>query len=389
MTGAWVVFLKESIDNLRDRRAVMSSLLMGPILGPAIFAIAMTSMLKITTGELERPLQLPVIGAEHAPNLVAWLEQRDVIIQEAPDNPEQAIKDGDTHVVLIIPPEYAEQFREGTPATLRLIVDESNRKAQTNIRRTRSMLSAYSDSMGRMRLIARGVSPTIVDAVAIETVDLASKEARAAMILGMLPYLIVISMLMGGFYLAIDTTAGERERGSLEALLTTPLARGELMAGKLAATFAFSVLALILALGAFYIVIPMVPLDQIGMVINFTPTMVWQIFLINLPFALFGAGLLTVVAAFTRSFKEAQTWLSLVLFVPMIPTFVILILPFQTATWMMLVPSLSQGALVNNVIRGEGLDLLNLFVSWVTTIAYGVGLGALAARLYQREAVLG
>ena len=229
----------------------------------------------------------------------------------------------------------------------------------------------------------------MVNAVAIETDDLASPEARASLILGMLPYLIVISMLMGGFYLAIDTTAGERERGSLEALLTTPLTRGALLGGKLAATFAFSVLALILALFAFWIVIPLVPLDRIGMIIDFTPLMAWQIFLVNLPFALFGAALLTVVAAFTRSFKEAQTWLSIVLFVPMIPTFVILILPFQSATWMMLVPSLSQGALVNQVIRGEALDLFQVALSWGTTLLYGFGLGALAARLYRREAVLG
>jgi sodium transport system permease protein len=104
---------------------------------------------------------------------------------------------------------------------------------------------------------------------------------------------------------------------------------------------------------------------------------------------LFGAALLTVVAAFTRSFKEAQTWLSVVLFVPMIPTFVILILPFQSATWMMIVPSLSQGALVNQVIRGETLDLVQVALSWGTTLLYGFGLGAVAARLYRREAVLG
>ena len=148
-------------------------------------------------------------------------------------------------------------------------------------------------------------------------------------------------------------------------------------------------LALFLALVAFYIVIPLMPLDELGMMINFTPRMAAEIFLVNFPFALFGAALLTVVAAFTRSFKEAQTWLSVVLFVPMIPTFVILILPFQTETWMMLIPSLSQGALVSDVIRGEALDPLRLVLSWVTTLAYGYGLGVLAARLYRREAVLG
>jgi sodium transport system permease protein len=117
--------------------------------------------------------------------------------------------------------------------------------------------------------------------------------------------------------------------------------------------------------------------------------MAWAVFLVTLPFALFGAALLTVVAAFTRSFKEAQTWLSLVLIVPMIPVFVIVILPFQTQTWMMLVPSLSQGALITQIIRGEALDAVQVALSWVTTVAFGVGLGAVAARLYRREAVLG
>ena len=389
MRGAWIVFLKETFDNLRDRRAVLSSLLMGPIFGPALFAIALTTMVSITAGQLEKPLEMPVVGADNAPNLVAWLEQRDVVVLDAPADPDQAVRDGEHHVILVIPPEYGEQFVAGTPASVQLIVDRSNRKAQANIARARGLIDAYGSSIGRLRLIARDVSPTVTDAVAIETHDVASPEARASLILGMLPYLIVISMLMGGFYLAIDTTAGERERGSLEALLTMPLSRGELIAGKLGATFAFSVLALVLVIVAFYVVIPLMPLDRLGMVIDFTPRMALEIFVVNLPFALFGAALLTVVAAFTRSFKEAQTWLSVVLFVPMIPTFVILFLPFQTATWMMFVPSLSQGALVNQVIRGEDLALANIALSWVTTLAYGVGLGMVAARLYRREAVLG
>ena len=389
MRAAWVVFVKESLDNLRDRRAVMSSLLMGPILGPAVFAIAMTAILTITADQLEKPLELPIIGAEHAPNFVAWLEQRDVVVLEPAADPEQAVRDGDHHVVLVIPPAFEEQFIAGTPAAVRLMVDRANRKAQANISRTRALVNGYGEMIGRLRLIARGVSPAVVNAVAIETDDLASPEARASLILGMLPYLIVISMLMGGFYLAIDTTAGERERGSLEALLTAPLTRGALIGGKLAATFAFSVLALALALVAFWVVIPLVPLDRVGMIINFTPDMAFRIFLVNLPFALFGAALLTVVAAFTRSFKEAQTWLSVMMFVPMIPTFVIFILPFQTATWMMLVPSLSQGALVNQVIRGESLEWLHVVLSSSTTLVYGLALGALAARLYRREAVLG
>lgn len=388
MSG-WIVFVKESVDNLRDRRAVFSSLLMGPIFGPVIFAIAITASLKIATGELEKPLELAVIGTEHAPNFVSWLEQRDVDIVDTPADPEQAVRDGDLHVVLEIPESFAESFRAGVPAPLRIIVDESNRKAQSSIRRARGLVEAWAEGIGRTRLLARGVNPMVTSPVALEVVDLASPEARAALILGMLPYFIVMSMLMGGFYLAIDTTAGERERGSLEALLTTPLSRGELVGGKIAATTVFSMLGLGLAVIAFWIVMPFVPLDEIGMPVSFTARMGLAIFLINLPFALFGAALLTVVAAFTRSFKEAQTWLSVVIIVPAIPIFITAFLPFQPAAWMMTVPSLSQGVLVNQSIKGEPLDMLHLGVSVVSTLLLGLALAALATRLYKREAVLG
>src|SRR5690606_18031274 len=140
------------------RRAVLSSLLMGPVFGPALFAVALTATVSITAGQFEKPLELPIVGADHAPNLVAWLEQRDVVVRDAPDDPEQAVRDGDHDVVLVIPPGYGEQFIAGTPASVQLIVDRSNRKAQANFSRARALVDTYGESIGRLRLIARGVS---------------------------------------------------------------------------------------------------------------------------------------------------------------------------------------------------------------------------------------
>ena len=185
---------------------------------------------------------------------------------------------------------------------------------------------------------------------------MSTPSARATLLLGMLSYVILLATLMGGLYLAIDATAGERERGSLESLLTVPAVREHLIYGKIAATAVMMLVALALVDGldrdrrstA-------VPLETFGMSANFGPDVVWRVFLAVAPFALVGAALLTVVASFTRTYKEAQSWLGIVLLVPTVPIAVAGVLAVQPQAPLMLVPSLSQHLLIQGLIRGEPL----------------------------------
>jgi sodium transport system permease protein len=194
---------------------------------------------------------------------------------------------------------------------------------------------------------------------------------------------------MGGMYLAIDTTAGERERGSLEPLLSLPVTRDELIYGKIAATCLFMTLSLTLSLAAFYISLKFMPLEQLGMTPNFGPDVVLAALAIFLPFILVGAALMTLVASFTKSYREAQTWLSVVLIAPTMPILIVSILTLRPRTEFMFIPSLSQHLLLVDMVKNEPINGLHVAISVTSTLFIGVVLTWVCARLYRREGLLG
>jgi len=200
---------------------------------------------------------------------------------------------------------------------------------------------------------------------------------------------LLLATLMGGFYLAIDTTAGERERGSLEALLTTPATRADLLLGKMAATICYMMLSLALTVVGFSVALHFVPLEQLGMRSNFDLLVALKILLILAPFAPLGAALMTLVASFTRSYKEAQTYLTLVLLVPTLPLIIATLLNIRSGFSLMWIPSLSQHLLITELIKAEPLNLGHLGVSTTCTLLLGAALAWTATRLYEHERLLG
>ena len=194
---------------------------------------------------------------------------------------------------------------------------------------------------------------------------------------------------MGGMYLAIDTTAGERERGSLEPLLALPVTRNQLLFGKIAATCVFMALSLCLSLGSFFVALKFMPLDELGMTPNFGPLTVAAAFLVLSPFILLGAAVMTLVASFTKSYREAQTWLSVVLLAPTLPILIVSILTLRPRLEFMFVPSLSQHLLLIDMVKNEPLDPLHVAISAGSTLLLGGLLTWVCARLYRREGLLG
>lgn len=386
------VFRKEVVDNLRDRRTLYSSLLFGPLFGPLLFAGLISFMLSEAVAELDEQLELPVLGAEHAPNLIAFLRSNGADILPAADDRagvEAAIKAGDRAVALIIPESFAAAWTDGAPAPVALVSDSSSSRAAKDVVRARSLLEAYSSQLGLLRLQARGIDWMIVRPLALEDIDVSTPAGRSVLVLGMMTYFVLFAMLMGGMYLAIDTTAGERERGSLEPLLTLPAKRATVIVGKILATCFYMTVSLALTLLAFALSLSLIPLKELGMVANFGPAVAAGAFLVLLPFVPLGAALMTVVASFTKSYKEAQTWLSVVLLVPTLPIIVAAVFTLRPSLDLMAVPSLSQHLLVTNLIKNEPLDPLWLAVSAATTLLVATALGWLATRLYSREGILG
>jgi sodium transport system permease protein len=343
------VFLKEVLDNVRDRRTLASALIMGPLFGPMLFAFVINLSIERSLDDIERVTELPVIGREHAPNLLRYLESRNIDIVGGPadrDAALDAVGTGKHDVVLYIPPEFAEQFTASRPARVELITDQSNSQADREARRVRTALRTYSQELVSIRLTARGVSPLALRPLNIDEVDMSTPSGRSAILLGMMSYFFIFALLMGGMYLAIDTTAGERERGSLEPLLALPVTRNQLLLGKVAATCVFMAVSLGLSLGSFFIALKFMPLDELGMTPNFGPLTVGAAFLVLSPFILLGAAVMTLVASFTKSYREAQTWLSVVLLAPTLPILIVSILTLRPRLEFMFVPSLSQHLLL-------------------------------------------
>jgi sodium transport system permease protein len=386
------VIRKEIVDNFRDRRTLLSALLMGPLFGPILFAFVINLSLKQQLGNEDEPLDLPVIGHEHAPNLVDYLESENINVIEAPESREAAIdgvKSGRHDIVVIIPESFGRDLAASVAATVEVVTDQSSTTAERESRRALRALSAYSQELASIRLSARGVSPELLRPLNIDMVDVSTPSGRSAMLLGMLSYFFLFSLLTGGMNLAIDATAGERERGSLEPLLCLPVHRNQLIFGKILAACFFMALSCALSLTSFMIVLRFLPLEELGMTPNFGPGVVLFAFFLLLPFTLLGASLMTLVASFTRSYKEAQTWVSAVLLAPTLPILIVSILQVRPSIELMLIPSLSQHLLLVDMIKNEPVNLLHLAVSVSGTLVAGILAAGLCAKLYQRESLLG
>ncbi len=382
-----IVFRKEVTDNLRDRRTLLAALAY-PLIGPAIMMLLFTTLVRVEVERQEQPLTLPVSGAQHAPNLVQFLRQQGVTVIDAPADPESAVRLGDVEVVLIIDSAFGADWSAGRAAAVQLVVDPSRQPARVAVQRTRRLLAGYSRQTGALRLLARGVSPGVTEALAVEEVDVSTPQSQAALFLNILPYFMVFSVFIGGLYVAVDATAGERERGSMEALVINPVPRWQILAGKMGATVVFTLLAVAETVLAFAVMLQFLSLEDLGLVISVSAATMLAIFLITLPMILPAVALQMCIGLFTRSAKEAQNYLSFLPLIPALPGLMLAFLPVKPSLGAMLIPTFGQQILINQVLRGEPVNPAWVAINAVVTLAVGVALTLVAVRLFGRERVL-
>ena len=391
--NTWLtVFRKELLDYARDRRTLLTSLLVGPLFGPILFGFVLNISIERQISSANEVTDVPVIGAEYAPNLMAYLKSRKIEAVDGPldlDAAKAAVTEGTHDIVLIVPEDFGERLQAGQPARLELVSDLANSDGERETRRLRRALGAYNGELASIRLLARGMSPIVMQPITIDEVDVSTPSGRSALLLGMLSYFFVFALLMGGMNLAIDSTAGERERGSLEPLVSLPVRRETIMLGKIGATCIYMMIALTLSLVAFKTAINFLPLEQLGITPNFGFETIGLALLLFLPFSLLGAAAMTLVASFTKSYKEAQSWVSLLLFAPTLPILVVSILTLRPRLEFMFIPSLSQHLLLVDQIKNEPLEPLYFAISFASTLVLGLLLTFVAARLYRREGLLG
>lgn len=378
------VMRKELKDLARDRRTLALALFLGPLLYPALM-LGMGSLAeKRAKTQIDKVLEIPVVGQENAPNLVAFLNSYGLKAVKPPADLTAAIRKQEVDVALRISPEFAKDWREGRPALVEVLKDSTRRDAEIPSRRLETALTAYNGQVGALRLMARGIDASVAKPINLGTQDLATVEAKRGVLLSvLLPYLLILTSFIGGAYLILDATAGERERQSLEPLLATPAPRGAIVSGKIAAACVIGMGTLVLTLLAFRLSAQIS--SGVGRQLNVSFPAMAQMLLVLLPMLFIGTSLLTWLAASAKSMKEAQSHMTWLLLLPMVPTFALMASPVKSQLWQYAVPFLAQNQLILKVIRNEVITA----PMWGIYLASAFGLAALlwfaAVRRYQQE----
>ncbi len=328
----WVVLRKELLDTVRDRRTLWAMVL-GPVLVMPLFVLLPQKLVQrqMETGQA-RVIRLAVAGGEAAPRLMAFLAESDEVELIPTEDPESLARSEQAEVGLIVPATFEADLEAGRATRLRLLNDESQMLSGLAAQRVRGLLAAYSQQVVGARLEARGVDPAILVPFLVEDVNLATPQEMGGAFLGMmLPMFIILWALVGGMYTAIDVTAGEKERLTLEPLLTSPARRRDIVLGKLLAVVSTSLVALLLAVGSMFAAFVVAPptgeelTEGLGSLVG--PGTSLQVLLAALPVVVMFSGLEMAVCLMARSFKEAQNYIVPMQFVVLLPAIAVMVMP--------------------------------------------------------------
>ncbi len=377
---------KELIDGIRDRRS-LGTLVFSALMTPLLLGVMLTTTAGSARGAED--LTLPVVGAEHAPAFVQWLgQQTGVRVVPGPADPEQAVLDRTEDLVLIIESDFQERMGRAQTAEIKLVTESTRDRARPKVARVRALVGGYAGQLASLRLIARGVAPGIAQPIRIEDVEVSSSQARLATLLSILPLLLVIAGLVGSMQIAIDSTAGERERGSLEPLLLNPVPRWVLAAGKWLAASALGGASVVFSMVITVNVLRRIPWHDLGIRFRVTDGELFSLLLLILPLTLFLAAMVLFASTFARSFKEAQGYLGMLMLLPMLPGMLTTIYPLSRRPWLAPVPVLGQYALASDVLSGQPPGAGLFLVAGVAAIASAMLLVALTARAMSRERII-
>ena len=382
-----IVAAKELRDNLRDRRSTILSMIY-PLIGPVVLGMLVLFVGATLSAPKVSEHVVVVQGSAQAPEFVAFVrEQGADVVETDLEDIARAVRQGMHPAVLVFPDDYAEAYAQERNVEIQLIIDSSRLSSIMAIGRTVELVNRFNRQIAQSRLAVHGLDPDVASPMSLKSVNVAASLSISGIFLNMMAPFLIFNVFIGGVYLAIDTTAGERERGSLEPLLINPLPRWQLMLGKYLASLAFTALAVLAAVVAYKVIFSGLGLLGVGLKVNPSVGDFALIFLVTVPIQMLAVAVQMIVATVTKSFKETQTYLGLLPLLPSVPGMIMVFVPLQPTTLSMLVPTYGQTILIGQIVRGEGAPLGDLLLSGGSTIAITIVLLFMAARFYNREQV--
>ena len=388
MRAIWTVWKKELIDHLRDRRTVLMVFMLSVLMGPLLL-VGLSYFISNVEEKAEKK-EVFIVGVVNAPQLANFLARQDFTVKDPKPDFRDLIKEGKHDAVLVVPAEFAEKFATGS-AEVELVYDDTRQNASSqSIGVLRQVLRAFNSEVTAQRLMARGVSPGIVRVVEVRNTNLGTPAQRAAALMFIIPWLALFAGISGCTSVAIDMTAGERERGSLEPLLLNPIDRLSIVLGKWAAVATYAVTIVVLILAGFAITLVLIPLPKLASLISLSAMQYLSFAALLFPFAPAIAALQMLIATYGRSFKEAQTYVSYLIFVFSFVPVIAQFSQLKDADWQLLVPMLGQMMVLNRILRGETLGMIYFVVPLtVCTVIATVSIYLLNKLLQQEKIIFG
>ncbi|MDP6734320.1 MAG: ABC transporter permease [Gammaproteobacteria bacterium] len=384
-TGTSIIFRKEIKDSLHDRRAMLTALLPALLL-PLLMTTMFSTM--AATRDTSDELDIQVVGRENAPDLIQYLSTQDITFVDYEGNAKQDIHAGEVDLVLEIPEDFEERFSSAKPADIYLHSDTSIEKFDAAADRLDFLIQSYSSSIGSMRLLVRGINPAIASAVVVRDRDYSTDASRAGQILSAMQMFVLMAAFFGSAPSAIDTTAGERERNSLEPLLVHPLSSLQIMLGKYLSVASFGFLASLVTVLVTGAALDSVSLSSLGVDPKLSLSMQLNAILILSSIVLLAAALQMLMSLFSKTFKEAQSYTGLITMLPMLAVLPSLLGTVEDADWMLTIPLLGQRLLLDQVLRGDGLSVAGLLLNTGTTLLLTAAIFIVLVRILRSERVV-
>ncbi|MGZ5040056.1 MAG: ABC transporter permease [Usitatibacter sp.] len=380
------VYLKELKDALRDRRTAIMILVASIITGPVTLILVAQFISGLE--EKSATLKVRIVGQQYAPELTNFLRRNDVEIEAAQADYQARVREGRLDAVIVVPDDFEERFLAGDAPKVEIVYDDSRAESGPAIRQAERLLRAFNHETGTLRMMARGVSPDLVEPLKVEHANTATPRQKGAFILFLIPMFAILSPLLGGMTVAIDSTAGERERGSLEPLLSNPVPTGEIVAGKWLAAWTFAASVGIFTLTGFVVATLLYAQKKLATLMTFGAPELAHFVAIVVPFAAMTSALQMLICTYGRSYREAQTYVSYLATAASFVPVAVMFSGMKDAVWQLAVPVLGQQMVLSRVVRGDALAPIDYLLPSAVAFAIAAACVVLVSRLLRDERIV-
>ena len=388
MKQLWAMIRKELIDNLRDRRSMFFALLYGPVLLPLMMVGPLALGAKKYGIDIDRAVSVHMVEPERYPNLVRYLREQNIDISPAPEKPRLALKQKQLKLFIELEDDYEHALRSGQTADIKLYYLGDASDSRKMLLKVRNALQSYQRQMSQLRLLARGLEPELVAIVQVHQYDLSQVNEANETMSHILPMVLVLAMAMGGFYFAVDTSAGEKERHSLEPLLSLNVLRYRLVLAKLVAVMSFVGLSCFLTTISIFLVFYFLPVESLRSLLDIRAWYFVKAFAYASPLIPLFSALMLLISANARNIKEAQTHLGLMMMLPMLPFFILTFMEPEPSLGLYSIPILSQYLLLDHAMNAKSVALQEVVLASASALALAAALAAYIVRLYKQETLL-